>query len=200
MRDHIVNILKFLFAILLVPVTVIATYQFNLALCSLPKDLQHWFWIGLSAYLIIHLFIFEPQGVYQFGQKLMEDFFHFSEGAAIVLSRVVPIYTMLSLAFLFSTRFFPSLERYVIYGMFFCSFTLSLHLIFTAKHLGENEESFVRPQYFLSSQLIYLLNLGLIVLVFSLVFDKFSGLDFFHAFTKQTKEFYVAVYRQLFIP
>ncbi len=200
MKDRILNILKFILALLLVPVTIIATIQFTKWLHLIPSEYSHWFWVGLATYLIIHLFIFEPQIVYQHGQKLISGLFGFSAVLSEGAGRGISFYTLLSLIFLGLTHFIHRLAPFKIYAFFAVSFFLCMHMVFTARHLTEEDQSAVKPQYFLATELIYLINLVLLAGVFNLVFDKFSFVGLVQEFAKSTSHFYISLYRQLFIP
>ena len=200
MREHFFNFLKLILALLLIPLTAIVTISFIKSLTGLTHAEEHFFRMGILIYVIVHTFIFEPQGIYQFGQKLTSSLFGFYPPLANVGPRILPIYTLLSLIFFYFIYFFYNKSEYGIYFMFLAGFTLALHIVLTAKELREEGKSAFSPNYLLFIQLIYLFIIFLILGIFTLIIPKFSFSYFFYSTVASIKNYYAAIFHQLFVP
>ena len=200
MRDHILNLLKFLFAILLVPVTVILTGSFIQSLDGLSPGGERFFLMGVFLCTALHIFVCEPQGIYQFGQRLTGSIFGFYPPLAAIASRVLPIYTIFSFTIFYLLNLFHKKNEYENYFMFLAGFTLVWHLISTARQLREEDQGTIKPNYFLFIQSIYIFIIFLTVTIFLAVVPKFSFSSFFNSATQSGKNFYATVFHQLFVP
>lgn len=198
MKDKIAIILKVVFFILLLPVVVSSTKAFIDGLNGLPSDLTEFFIRGILIYLIFHVFIYEPQPVYQYGQNIVSAIFKFFAPLVKVAPFFFPIYSLLSLIlFYFGTLIFKS-AAVGHWLMFFVSFTLTMHMVFTAKSLRDKDSNAVKPNYFFAMSVIYVVNIFIMALMLDLILKEFSFPTFFNATTQTTGGFYTAIFRQLF--
>lgn len=200
MREHFLNILKLIFAFLLIPLTAVITISFSKSLNGLAHVNTHSFWLGVLIYVVVHAFIFEPQGIYEFGQKIGNSLFKFYPPLANVGTRILPVYTLLSLILFCFVQLFYKKTGYETSFMFLAGFTLALHIILTAKELREENKSAVSPNYLLFIQLIYIFIILLTAVIFTFVVPKFSFASFFYSAAGLTKETYLMIFRQLFVP
>ena len=194
------TILKFVFFILLLPFVVTSTIAFIRELNALPSDLVDFFVRGILIYLLIHVFIYEPQGVYQYGQNLVSAVFRFFSPLVKVAPFFLPIYSIIFLiVFYFAMLIFKSADlRH--YFMFLVSFTLTMHLVFTAKALRDKDSNAIKPHYFFGISVIYSVNIFILALMFDLILVDFSFPQFFNSATQMTGQIYSAAFHQLFLP
>ena len=200
MDNKIAAIFKFVLFILLLPVVVGTTVGFVDELSQLPNDLAEVFYRGILFYLLMHIFIVEPKGVFQYGQNVVSSIFKFFAPLVKIAPFVLPIYSFLFLIlFYFSSLFFDSRE---LAGMFMLlvSFTLTMHVVFAAQMLRESDSNAAKPNYFFSISLIYVLNAFLLALMFDLILTDFSFSKFFETLCSIAGGVYSAVFRQLFVP
>ncbi len=200
MRDHFLNLFKLVFALLLLPFTAIVTISFIKSLSGLTHTEGHLFWLGVLIYTIVHIFIYEPQGIYRFGQKLTASLLGFYPPLASVGSRILPIYTLLGLIIFYFLYLFHKKIGYEIYFMFLTGFTLTLHIVLTAKELRQEGKRPFSPNYIFCIQLIYIFIIFLISMMFSFIVPKFYFSSFFYSVIESIKDFYTAIFHQLFIP
>ncbi|HLD70197.1 MAG TPA: hypothetical protein VJA17_05470 [Candidatus Omnitrophota bacterium] len=200
MRDHFLNLLKLISALVLIPLTAVLTIGFTKSLSELTHSHGHFFWLGVLIYVIVHVFVYEPRGVYQFGQKLSSSILGFYPPLGDMGARALPIYTILSLmAFCFVHLFFKK-SGYEIYFIFLTGFTLALHLVLTAQELREENKSPLRPNYFLFIQLIYIFVVLLTSILFTFIVPQYSFATFFYSVLGSIKDIYATIFHQLFIP
>lgn len=195
----ILNVFKFVLAVLIVPLTVIVSISFGQSLFSIPTEYQQWFWAGVNACVLIHLFVYELSGVYQLGQQIVSSILGFWPSLSVFISRMVSFYVVLSVMFLCSVKFFFKQERYLLYGILLLSFSLSMHLIFTSRVLKEEDAIVYKPNYFLVGQLFWITNIFLLAIVMSLIFESFAMNVFWSNTLSTTVNFYSMVFHQLFV-
>ena len=97
MRGHFFNILKLILAIIIIPITIFITINFSKSLSALPLAARQAFVLGILTYAIVHLFIHELQGIFQFEQRLVSGIFGFSEPLAAFSSISLPFFSILIL-------------------------------------------------------------------------------------------------------
>ena len=192
------GILKFIIGILLLPVLVATSFSFYQQLVLLEKEILIYFIWGVVSYLILHLFIWEPAVIYRKGQRILGIIFRFFAPLVKFASYLFPIYTIL-IFILYSiiSLFFKSKEL-LNYFMFLFGFSLTLHIIFSAKSLRSKQEDFLKSNYIFGFSFIYITNIVLFCFCLNLVFQRFSFLNFFNQTYSVSKDIYSAVFGQLF--
>ena len=200
MKSKITAVLKFIVFLLLLPFVVISTRAFIRELNQLPSDLQESFILGILVYLLVHIFIYEPKPIYQYGQNGVTAIFQFFSPIVKVAPFVLPIFSIIFLLlFYFAMLIFDSAK--LGQGLIFLvSFTLTMHMVFTAKILRDKDSNVIKPSYFFSMSLVYSFNIFILALLFDLVLTDFSFYQFFMSSTQKTGEIYSSVFRQLFVP
>ena len=200
MREHFLTVLKFILAILLIPITIFITIHFSKSLSALPLEARQAFVLGILIYTIIHLFIHEPLGIFQFGQKIVSGIFGFSAPLAAFSSVNLPFFSLFILMVFYVLTLLKKIGPYGSYLMFFAGCAWAFHIIFMAKQLREQTEGVARATYILSAQLIFIFNCSLMAAIFVLLFHKFPFVLFFQDTFYSARDFYVSVFRQLFVP
>lgn len=201
MGNKITSILKFIFAVVFFPILVAVSLSFSNELQKLSPHLVSAFVWGVFTYLVIHLLLYEPAPVYQKGQKITEIVFKFFAPLVRLASFFLPIFTiLLLLAFYLLTITLkkPLRLEYQSYFMFFISLFMILHIVFTAASLRNRQTDFLKANYFFAMEFIYIINIGIIAGMFSLIFTEFSFLNFFNGACSITQNIFVVVFNQLF--
>lgn len=200
MKDKIINILKFVCFILLLPVVITGTMAFIKGLDGLLYELTSFFVRGILIYLIIHVFLYEPKPVYQYGQNIMSAIFGFFAPLVKVAPFVLPIYSMIFLILFYLASLIFKSADIGHYFMFLVSFTLTMHMVFTAGALREKDKNVVKPDYLFAMSLIYVIDMSIMALMLGLILTDFSFPQFFSETTRMTGNVYHAVFFQLFVP
>ena len=201
MGSKITSILKLAFAIIFFPILVAVSLSFSNEIQKLSPRLVSSFVWGIFAYLVIHLLLYEPAPVYQKGQKITEMVFRFFSPLVKLASFFLPIFTILVLLAYYllvitlKEQFNYGYHRYF---MFAVSFFMVLHLVFTAASLRNRQADFLKANYFFAMEFIYIINLGIISGMLSLIFKEFSFLSFFNGACEITRNAFLTVVNQLF--
>lgn len=200
MLEHFLNFLKFILALIVIPISFFLSESFRHVLIDLPEIELHSFLFGIALYVAIHLLVFEPQGLYLFGQRLLEKSLGFYPPLASIISRALPIYAVILGLGCWGVSLFYRNFEFESVVMFFLGFTLSLHLTFFSKELRESDNSLAKSNYLLFIQLEYFLIVLILSTIFIFLDSDFSFGQFFLAVFESVKTFYVDVYRKLFVP
>jgi len=193
------GITKFILGIFLLPFVYTATVAFLNELNTIDLGLQHYFWAGVITLVIIHLLVWEPQPVYAKGHKILEVVFSFFQPLVKVAPYLLPIYTIVLFCLYLLLSLIIKSPDLLDYFIFFLGFSVSLHLVFSAKTLRSKKSDFLKGNYIFGFSLVYLLNLGIICFFFSLIFDKFSFVNFSNQAYEFAKDIFKAVFSQLFV-
>ena len=199
MRNVLLTILKFLVFILFVPVIISSTIGFRNEITQLDHATLRFFIFGAVGFLVIFLFVAEPQGLYDYGQKLVSHIFSFFEPLIEVAPFVVPVYSILFLIVYSIASLIFSIERYHGVFIFLFSFSFVMHLVMTAKALKNKGGEFNAADYCFAMSFIYILNIFFISIFLDLVVAGFSFPEFFKATVRVAWEIYVTVFRQFFV-
>jgi len=192
--------LKFLLFLLLLPLIFAATTGFMNELFLLDPIQSNCFLWGIIGYLLFHLFIAEPYGLYQYGKGLVGDIFKFFAPLVIVAPLILPIFSILLLVLLYFSSYVIKEIDLSVYFIFFASFTFAMHMIFTARDLRQQDSETLKSQYFFSIALIYLVSLVAVALMMYLCLPRFSFINFMKTTFYVSEGIYKAVFNQLFVP
>jgi hypothetical protein len=193
------GISKFILGISLLPFVWSASLSLVNELALIDKLAQNYFWAGLISLLVIYLFIWEPAAVYAGGHKILEAMFKFFGPLVKTAPYLLPIYTIV-LAILYIVLSgvvkSPNLANYFI---FLLGFSVSLHLVFSAKTLRAKKEDFLKGNYIFGFSFVYIVNLAILSFFLSLIFDNFSFVNFSNQTFQIAKGIFSAVFRQIFL-
>ena len=200
MVNKLISILKLLIAILLLPVVVGTSFALAKEMNLSERFLVSSFLWGVFSFLLLYHLIWESEIVYKKGQRIVEVIFKFFSPLVKVASFCLPIYALLILiTYWLLSALIPGLKNLVNYFIFFVSFSLTMHIVFTAESLKSRQSDFLKANYFFAMELIYLLNICLIAGLFNLALEGFSFLDFFRASCQNTQNIFLPVFNQLFV-
>jgi hypothetical protein len=168
-------------------------------LALVDKNLQEYFWLGVISFVLIYLFIYEPLVVYQKGQKLLGIIFKFFAPLVKFAPYVLPIYTILIFCLYPLFYLFWKTKELTGIFIFLGSFSLMLHLVFSAKSLRGKQDDFLKSNYIFGFSWIYILNLLLLALCLNLIIEKFSFISFFNGSYLSAKTLLAAIIKQIFV-
>ena len=193
------TVLKFIIVVFLLPWFYSTTAAFITELKTIPEKSFNSFAAGIISFLVIYLFIYVPGKFYQQEQKVTEATFRFISPLVKLAPFVLPIYTIIFfltyclLTFLFKAG--PPLEFF----MFLFGFSIIFHLAFTAKALRSRKDDFLMINYLFSFGFIYVINVALLSLGFSILFKPFSWLSFCKSSLQVSSIIISSIFNQLFL-
>jgi len=198
MKDALLMLVKIIFAVLLIPTCYALSTSF---LQQLPKlaEFQHLFVWGVVVYVLLQLFFYSPQGVFQAGQKIFGEIFKSVPLLAAVVPLFVPIIPTILLVGCYVTISFFDYQPAKSYLIFFGGFTFAMHLILSAHAEFEEDSNGLKPHYLFLFSLTYIFNILIIALLLSLNFSDFSFTDMWISAYDTAKDIYLTVYDQLFL-
>jgi len=199
LTERLISIVKFIVAVLILPIVVAVTISLFNHIVILPKGSVNYFLGGIISYLILHLFIFEGSALFEKGQAIVGVLFKFISPLANILSFALPIYAIITLIVYFLFSLFVNIDSYIGIFIFLISFAVILHIVNCAKSLSSQGDDFLKGNYFFSLELIYILNIFIFAAILHCFVRKFLFLDFFNTFLKVTKYTYFLVIKQLFV-
>jgi len=223
MIDMFKKILRILIGAVCLPLAVTVSKSFYGQLSGITlldlQDQRYFLW-GVACYIILHLFFFKPNYIYNLGHEVvhvLSTWLSFGKAKNLKVSEkggsvqttksnffisispyFIPIYTViLCLAYFIVSRF-GDVSGAVPYIIFFIGFTLTMHIVLTVDALKVSQPDLIKTGYLFSLSFIYVINIIVAAFVISLIFTGFSFVEFFVNFYIQTKDMYVEIFRQLF--
>ncbi|MDD4939555.1 MAG: hypothetical protein PHE18_01835 [Candidatus Omnitrophica bacterium] len=191
------GILKLLMGVCLLPFVFSVTAAFLNELSGIEAVFQSYLWAGVSSFIVIYLFIYEPAIVYSKGHRLLEMVFQFLKPLVKVAPYLLPIYTIL-LFIIYLLASFALSEEGTGYFTFLLSFSLVLHLVYSAKTLRSKKGDFLKANYIFGFSFVYILNVMLFAFCLNIMFKNFSYVNFFNNFFQTGSGIIRAAFRQLF--
>lgn len=196
-HHRLFSLIKLVLGILLLPYVYSVTVSFIKEFSGINDHIVAIFHGGLISCLVVHLFIWEPQVVYEKGQKLVEFIFQFVSPLMKVASYIVPIYTVL-LLIVFAIFNLVLKERFVNVFVFLISFSFCFHLILTARVLRNKERDVLKANYLFGFSLVYIINLIIVGLFLNFIFTNFSFVEFINQTYFLAQKIYFTFLNQLF--
>lgn len=193
------GIVKFTLGVCLLPFVYSSTTALLNELGVIELVYRHYFWSGVISLLVVYLFVWEPAVIYTKGQELLGAVFNFFKPLVRVAPYLLPIYTIiLFIAFGLLTLIAKS-EWLLRYCVFLLGFTVSLHLVFSAKSVRTKKNDFLKGNYIFGFSFIYILNIALLAFLLNLLFKAFSFVNFTNNSFQSGKDIFYAIFKQLFL-
>lgn len=213
-------IIKFIIGVVALPLAygvTLAFYKNAILISELAKRLDYFIW-GIVIYVILHLLFYKPTYFYVLGHEAVHAGMAWIFGGKIKSIKVsedggavktdksnfvielapyfIPIY-----AIIITVVYFVIASSYAINGalfVFLIGFALAFHIISTIEIMKIRQPDIVKSGYFFSIIMVYVINIIVIALIFSLVFPGFSIKKFFLDVWSSSRYIYAAAVRQLF--
>lgn len=178
-------------------------YSFTVAFINesklVEKNFLDLFIAGIISFLVFYLFIYKPAKIYQAGQKVTEATFRFFSPLVRVASFVAPIYSIILFLIYILISIFVKTDSLLQFFMFLIGLTIALHLVFSAGILHSRKDDFLMINYLFSFGFIYIINVALLALGFSILFESFSWLNFAKSSFQIGRDIFSAIFNQLFL-
>lgn len=195
--SRLFGIAKLVLGICCLPFVYTASLAFLNQFALVGKEPRYYFWSGVIAMLIIYLFIWEPAVIYIKGQNLVELAFNFLRPLVRIAPYVLPVYTVvLFVLYLFLSSLFKLPASYF---LFLAGLTITLHLIFSAKTIRSKKDDYLKANYIFGFSLVYIINLSLLSFCLSIIFEKFSFVNFCNFSFQIATGILSAVFKRLFL-
>jgi hypothetical protein len=218
------RVLKLLLGIFIIPVCIgvsLGLYEQLSRIKAISYYHQKYFVLGIVAYLVVHAVIFKPSYLYIFSHEFMHaiatwisggkvtSFKVSSKGGSVAVTKnnlfialapyFFPFYTIVVTLIFFTAKFF--LKDSINYNpfLFAIGFALAFHIILTVDFLKIRQTDLMHAGYLFSICLIYIVNLIIIGLIFSLLFGGVTFKELLMDTYFKSKDIYAGAYRQLFL-
>ncbi len=214
------KILKFIVGALSIPIMFAVTGAFYVNIIGVKElsgILQYFMW-GVGVYIALHLLFCKPTFVYVLGHEAVHavtswimggkinSFKVSEEGGSVSTTKTntvielspyfIPIYAIILMVVYFLVAYSYSINGAVF--IFLIGFTLALHVVMTIEVMKTRQPDLMESGYLFSIVAVYVLNIVIIALLFSLLFKSFSAKKFFVDSFTVSKDIYIAIIRQLF--
>lgn len=198
-RSTTISVFKFVFAVLLLPLVVGLTRSFYSELIGQNEYIANNFSLGLISYLVLHIFVFELRGLYDFGQRAVGRLFNFFLPLRTLCYHCLPLYTIVIFAVYFVFKAFFGYDAVIRYFVFLISFSATMHLILTAANLKEDSLDAMRGNYFFSLFLVYIFEIILISGFLKFMLVDFSYINFIKCGFSFFSDTLLSCWQQLFV-
>ncbi|MBU0709556.1 MAG: hypothetical protein KJ793_02470 [Candidatus Omnitrophica bacterium] len=192
-------IIKFILGICILPFVYSGTVSFINEFALIAKPLRGYFVGGIISFVVIYFFVSEPTFIYRRGFRLIQLVFRFFSPLIKVAPYLLPIYAIIVFVVYMSASFIFQTDRLISVFLFLFGFSLTLHLVFSAKSVRSKQGDFLKANYIFGLSFVYLVNLVLLSACFNFVFKKFSFLSFTNNAFLLAKNIFYLVARQLFL-
>jgi len=199
LSSKLFGIVKVLLAVIILPFVYSSAVSFLNEFAQIDKGLQQIFWDGMVTFLVIYLFIWEPSAIYKKGHKLLEFIFSFFKPMVNVAPFLLPIYVILFFIIYGLLSLGIKDSRLIEYALFLIGFSSILHLVFSAKTIRSKKGDFLKANYIFGFSFIFILNVALLAFGLSLVFNKFSFVNFCNISFTIASNIFSAAFKQLFL-
>ncbi len=199
LSSKLFGIIKVLLAVVILPFVYSSVVAFLNEFIQIDKSLQQIFLNGVITFLVIYLFVWEPVSIYNRGHKLLEIMFSFFKPMVNVAPFLLPIYTILFFIIYGLLSIGIKDSRLFEYTLFLIGFSSILHLVFAAKTIRSKKGDFLKANYIFGFSFIFILNIALLAFGLSLIFSKFSFVNFCSTSFVIAKNIFYVVFKQLFL-
>lgn len=199
MGEFILTAVKFVLAVVLLPLLWACAILIQDQLRLYPAGYDEFFLWGVLGFLLVYLFIHQFRGTYEFGQKIIGAVFKFTSPFDRLLTSILPFYLTVILLFFYAVTAFLGIDTYDHYFMFFTGFAFTMHILLAAQDLQEQEQGPAKPGYFLTMSLVFIFNVFFLVLLLDLAAGELTFPKFFMTVVKEAKSVYVLVFEKFFL-
>jgi len=198
LRDRFFSILKFVLALLLVPIVIGVTSAFLDGLRATDGRIAAAFGWGAIAYLILHILFSAPAQVFDAGKKMSEDAVGFVFPLVRMAGFCIPIFTLLAFGLYALIAAWRKSDDTLLFFVFLASFSFTMHMVLSANALKNKKPGWLKENYLLTIFTIYIVSMIIIALVFSFLVYEFELGYFFRRCGRAAGAIYSVSWRQLF--
>jgi hypothetical protein len=193
------SLVKLVLSVVLVPLVIGFTKGFIYQLDRQGSYIQNNFVLAIATYLILHIFVCEPKGIYDFGQRIVGFLFNFLVPLRKVMYYCLPFFAVLFFALYFTLNYFFDFTDITGYAVFIISFSVTMHLAITAAYLKTEQSGVLKGDYFFYLFLVYLAVVALTAALLNFILRDFSFIDVIKDGYKFFVDMIVLFWRQLFV-
>lgn len=176
--DRVFDIIKLVLGISFLPFVYSSTVSFLKQLVRLDHLAVSHFWYGLITFLVIYLFVWEAQIVYNAGHKVLEFIFSFFQPLVKVAPYLLPVYVIVIFLIYLVLAVFVDNAGLVNITMFLFGLSFILHLTFSSRAIRSKKGDMLKSNYIFGFSFIYIVNLGLLAFILNVIFRDFSFVNF----------------------
>lgn len=213
--------IKLLAGIMAIPLMIAVSKAFYgniITVAELSGILKYFIW-GVGAYIGLHLLFYKPTYVYVLGHEAVHAITSWvmggkinsikvsEEGGSVSTTKTnavielspyfIPIYAIIIMAVYFVVSYSYSINGATF--VFLIGFAMALHVIMTIEVMKTKQPDMIKSGYLFSIVFVYVLNIMILAVLFSLLFKTFSAKKFFLDSYVYSKDIYAAIFRQLFL-
>ena len=214
--------LKIALGILMLP----ASFSFGINLFKQMSNIssfgnvEHYFFCGIAAYVVLHIVFFRPVYMYVVGHESLHvlatwicggkvtSFRVSSSGGSVETTKanffvalapyLFPFYTIIIALVFGGLSLMMDASPFLNIFVFALGFTLTFHLIMTIEMIKKKQQDIAETGYIFSINLIFICNLILFAFVLSLLFSDVKFVDYIMYSIVETKEIFLTIFNQLF--
>lgn len=192
-----VAVIKLAAGVLLFPAVYSFSASFINEFNTVKGGLALYFWAGAASFAVFYIFVYQPELVYNYGQRTLGRILSFSKPLAGAASYIIPAYT-LALFIIYGVLVFTSGVKGVAdYLMLLIGFSSAMHLVCTAKSLNCGRRDFLKANYLFGFSLVYLSVLLLLGLGLSLIIKEFSFFGFFKGSWQESAKIFAIIFNKV---
>lgn len=197
MSEFILNAIKFVLAVLMLPLTLACAVSLKEHFSYYPNFFQDFISWGILGFLLVYLFLHKFVGLYESGQKVIAAIFKFAAPLDRLISYLIPFYFILfCLIFGVVVRFFKA-SPYEPHFLFFIGFVWCMHVILASQELQDQESSLFKPSYMLWMSIIFIFNALLAVSLLDWIAQSFTLSKFWDLVTEYAADYYTWVFNKV---
>ena len=202
MVDKLLVILKFVLAVLLLPLIIATVAALQGELAKLDPLLEQAIHVGALAYVLMKFFVYDFDPIYKFGQGLVAGCFQFLKPVMDFAPYVFPVYTIIGIILYTVANATGNMGEHGSWGPVFftvIAFTFAMHIVLTAQDLYVKDSMAGKPDYFFAIEIIFIVDVFFMAMLMSLAGKGFSFVNFFKALSGASCDIYMGLFRQLFL-
>lgn len=196
---RVYGIIKFILGVLFLPFVYAVSRSFVNEFGLLKDYLRFSFSWGIVSFLVLYLFIWEPQIFYKKAQHFVEIIFRFFSPLVKIAPYILPIYTLLLFIAAYSLSSILASKVFWAKFLFLIGFSVIFHLVFSAKSLKTRQADFLKANYIFGFSLVYIINIFLLSFGLNLIFNEFSFVNFSNNSFFFAAGVFKTIYSQLFL-
>jgi len=192
------DIIKLILGLCLLPFVYSSTVSFLKQFGYINTTAQDYFFAGVTTFILVHFFIFEPGWIYNSGHKLLEFLFSFVQPLVKVAPYLLPVYLITGFLLYLILVVFIKSSWLLNYTMFLFGLSLALHLVFSSKAIRMKKGDILKSNYIFGFSFIYITNLGILSFILNVIFYKFSFVSFCNDSYSLASGIFKVIFSQLF--
>lgn len=159
------GLIKLISGVLALPIAWGVSVSFVRELQTIDPDVGKYFFLGVITYLLLHLLVCKPSGLYARGNKFLQVVFGFSKVFAVIASYLVPVFAVALVLIYAIAGYFTAVSSYLYLLLFFVGFSVGLHFLLGAEDLRSQSGDWLKINYFAGVIFIWIFSVGFTAVV-----------------------------------